>query len=89
MWQGRLLHYAVFTKASEEFAPHYLAEIRHDMRQTTLAQMESKLTVELIKLRGQTETFHRAKAFDALTRPLVEQSLSNINEAIMEDYPQR
>ena len=55
----------------------------------TLAQMESKLTVELIKLRGQTETFHRAKAFDALTRPLVEQSLSNINEAIMEDYPQR
>lgn len=35
MWQDRLLHYAVFTKASEEFAPHYLAEIRHDMRQTT------------------------------------------------------
>ena len=55
----------------------------------TLAQMEAKLTVELIKLRGQTETFHRARAFDALARPLVEQSLSNINEAIMEDYPQR
>src|SRR6266851_1916283 len=36
MWQDRLLHYAVFTKASEEFAPHYLAEIRHDMRQTTV-----------------------------------------------------
>jgi hypothetical protein len=35
MWQGRLLHCVVFTKTSEEFAPYYLAEIRHDMRQTT------------------------------------------------------
>ena len=36
MWQDRLLHCVVFTKTSEEFAPHYLAEIRHDMRQTTV-----------------------------------------------------
>ena len=36
MWQDLLLHCVVFTKASEEFPPHYLAEIRHDMRQTTL-----------------------------------------------------
>jgi hypothetical protein len=36
MWQDRLLHCVVFTKTSEEFAPHYLAEIRHDIRQTTL-----------------------------------------------------
>jgi hypothetical protein len=35
MWQNLLCHRAVFTKVSEEFAPHYLAEIRHDMRQTT------------------------------------------------------
>jgi hypothetical protein len=35
MWQDRLLHCVVFTKTSEEFAPHYLAGIRHDMRQTT------------------------------------------------------
>jgi len=35
MWQDLLLHCVVFTKTSEEFAPHYLAEIRHDMRQTT------------------------------------------------------
>ena len=35
MWQNLLEHCAVFTKGSEEFAPHYLAEIRHDMRQTT------------------------------------------------------
>ena len=36
MWQDRLLHCVVFTKTSEEFAPHYLAGIRHDMRQTTI-----------------------------------------------------
>jgi hypothetical protein len=36
MWQNLLGHCAVFTKVSEEFTPHYLAEIRHDMRQTTL-----------------------------------------------------
>src|SRR2546426_8744759 len=35
MWQDRLLHCVVFTKTSEEFAPHYLAGIRHDLRQTT------------------------------------------------------
>jgi len=54
----------------------------------TLAQMESKLTVELIKLRTQTAAFHRAQALDRLERPLIEQSLRNINDAIMEDYPQ-
>src|SRR5262249_24160066 len=37
MWQNLLEHCAVLTKVSEEFAPHYLAEIRHDMRQTTPA----------------------------------------------------
>ena len=35
MWQNLLRHCVVFTKASEEFTPYYLAEIRHDMRQTT------------------------------------------------------
>ena len=35
MWQKLLCHCAVLTKVSEEFAPYYLAEIRHDMRQTT------------------------------------------------------
>jgi hypothetical protein len=35
MWQNLVGHCAVFTKGSEEFAPHYLAEIRHDIRQTT------------------------------------------------------
>jgi hypothetical protein len=39
MWQNILGHCAVFTKVSEEFAPHYLAEIRHDMRQTTNASI--------------------------------------------------
>jgi len=50
----------------------------------TLAQMEAKLTVELIKLRTQTAAAHRAQAFDRLRQPLIEQSLSNINDAIME-----
>ena len=36
MWQHRLCPCAVFTEASEGFAPHYLAEIRHDLSQTTL-----------------------------------------------------
>ena len=35
MWQNLLRHCAVLTKVSEEFVPLYLAEIRHDMRQTT------------------------------------------------------
>ncbi len=53
----------------------------------TLAQMESKLTVELIKLRTQTAAFHRAQALDRLEEPLAVESLSNIHKAIMEDYP--
>lgn len=39
MWQNLLGHCSVLTKVSEAFAPHYLAEIRHDMRQTTLGQI--------------------------------------------------
>jgi hypothetical protein len=35
MWQDRLRPCAVFTKTSEGFAPYYLAEIRHDLSQTT------------------------------------------------------
>jgi hypothetical protein len=36
MWQNRLHPCAVFTETSGGFAPHYLAQIRHDLRQTTL-----------------------------------------------------
>ena len=39
MWQNLLRHCAVLTKVSEEFAPHYLAGIRHDMRQTTVVMV--------------------------------------------------
>jgi hypothetical protein len=35
MWQDRLRPCAVFTETSERFAPYYLAEIRHDLSQTT------------------------------------------------------
>ncbi len=54
----------------------------------TLAQMDAKLTVELIKLRTQTAAFHRAQALDRLEEPLAVESLINIHKAIMEDYPQ-
>jgi hypothetical protein len=37
MWQDSLRLCAVLTVASEEFAPYYLAGIRHDIRQTTAA----------------------------------------------------
>jgi len=43
MWQNLLRHCAVLTKVLEEFAPHYLAEIRHDMRQTTIAALVFRL----------------------------------------------
>jgi len=47
MWQGHLRLCAVFTVASEEFAPYYLAGIRHDIRQTTgLAEFERELIRE-------------------------------------------
>jgi len=36
MWQDHLRPCAVFPVTSEEFAPYYLAGIRHDIRQTTL-----------------------------------------------------
>ena len=35
MWQDHLRPCVVFTETSEEFAPYYLAGIRHDIRQTT------------------------------------------------------
>ena len=51
MWQNLLRHCAVLTKVSEEFAPHYLAGIRHDMRQTTelrvIASRRSSFGVQL------------------------------------------
>ena len=52
MWQNLLEHCAVLTKVSEEFAPHYLAEIRHDMRQTTtIHSMELPALQELVKIK--------------------------------------
>jgi hypothetical protein len=48
MWQNLLRHCAVLTKVSEEFAPHYLAEIRHDMRQTTLTPLSQEMFGKLV-----------------------------------------
>jgi hypothetical protein len=36
MWQDYWRPCAVFTATSEGFAPYYLAEIRHDLSQTTV-----------------------------------------------------
>jgi hypothetical protein len=49
MWQDRLLHCVVFTKTSEEFTPHYLAEIRHDMRQTTMGLTRGFFPANLLR----------------------------------------
>jgi hypothetical protein len=46
MWQNILRHCAVLTKVSEEFAPHYLAGIRHDMRQTTQGQFLTRIVAQ-------------------------------------------
>jgi hypothetical protein len=40
MWQDYWRPCAVFTATSEGFAPYYLAEIRHDLSQTTLKVRE-------------------------------------------------
>ena len=48
MWQKILCHCAVLTKVSEEFAPYYLAEIRHDMRQTTINHIFSERSHALL-----------------------------------------
>jgi len=53
----------------------------------TLAQMDAKLSIELIKLKEQTAAFHRAQAFDRLSEPLTIESIQRINEAVMADYP--
>jgi hypothetical protein len=38
MWQDYWRPCAVFTATSEGFAPYYLAEIRHDLSQTTITE---------------------------------------------------
>jgi hypothetical protein len=66
MWQDHSRPCAVFTVTSEEFAPYYLAEIRHDMRQTTVEQAfrtckTAPLEVRPIFVRREART--RAHAF--------------------------
>jgi hypothetical protein len=51
MWQHYLRPCAVFTETSEGFAPHYLAEIRHDLSQTTSG--EAVLMNTVVGVRGE------------------------------------
>jgi conjugal transfer/entry exclusion protein len=53
----------------------------------TLVQLETRLTVELTKLKTQTAAFHKAQSFDRLQEPLILESLQLINIDIMEDHP--
>ncbi len=53
----------------------------------TLVQLETRLTVELTKLKTQTAAHQKAQGFDRLQEPLVIESLYLINIEIMEDHP--
>jgi conjugal transfer/entry exclusion protein len=53
----------------------------------TLIQLETRLTVELTKLKTQTAAFHTAQGFDRLEEPLVVESLELITIEIMADHP--
>jgi conjugal transfer/entry exclusion protein len=53
----------------------------------TLIQLETRLTVELTKLKEQTAAFHKAQGFDRLQEPLVIESLEIISIDIMADHP--
>src|SRR6266545_219859 len=53
----------------------------------TLIQLETRLTVELTKLKTQTAAFHKAQGFDRLEEPLVVESLELITIEIMADHP--
>src|SRR5712692_1426368 len=53
----------------------------------TLIQYDAKLTQMLSQLQVQTAAYERAQSVERMERLLVEQSMHNINEAIMEDYP--
>ena len=54
----------------------------------TLIQYDAKLTQMLSQLQVQTAAYQRAQSVERMERLLVEQSMRNINDAIMEDYPQ-
>lgn len=53
----------------------------------TLIQLETKLTVELIKLKEHTIAFHRAQILDHLTDPLIAESMDVIQDELLLDYP--
>ena len=72
MWQNLFGHCAVLTKVSKEFAPHYLAEIRHDMRQTTTARVfevdPNTVLQWLVEAAEQLQAFSRHVLHDVRVR---------------------
>jgi len=55
--------------------------------QQVAIQHAALLNKTLVTMQMQTSAFQRAQSAERLERLLVEQSMRNINEAIMEDYP--
>ena len=53
----------------------------------TLAQMDAKLTIELIKLKESTAAYHRAHFVDRMAEPLIQESLDRIQGTILADWP--
>jgi hypothetical protein len=48
MWQHRVRPCAVLTATSEGLAPYYLAEIRHDLSQTTIDLVQREADAERV-----------------------------------------
>ena len=53
----------------------------------TLGQTQLKLTQLLAEQEVITSTFQRAQTVDAMSQPLLQESLRRINEAMMADHP--
>jgi conjugal transfer/entry exclusion protein len=53
-----------------------------------LLQIEATLTKKLTEMQVQTAAYQRAQSLEHLQDPLAVESVSRINDALMEDYPQ-
>jgi conjugal transfer/entry exclusion protein len=51
-------------------------------------QYQAKMNQTLAELQAQTATFERAKSLEGIDGPFIEQSLANIDQAILADHPQ-
>jgi hypothetical protein len=70
---------------------HLLADIDallgNNQGHQTTAQMNGTLAKTMATLQAQTSAFERAQTVERLQDALAVESLSRINDALMEDYP--